>query len=305
MLRRKAFTLVELLVVIAIIGVLVGMLLPAVQMVRESARRTTCLNNLKQLGLATMNYETTHMNFPPSRAADQFMTWPFYLMPYMELNNLAEQLDGQAPYASQPPEVLNRTVEAWICPSRPRSAFVSNFESRGEPVGPVSDYAGNAGSHQFFLNDLWAKFDDPVDGVMNSGFRNDNPVVSGRLTGPARGRYNHASITDGTSNTIFYGEKYLNPNQLGNPGGWGDSSILNGDQPETFMRIGGFAMPIASSQNQPYSPGELPVFGSAHPTVTNFVMGDGSVHSLTNRTSEQTLMQLCSREDGIPVSLRE
>ena len=305
MARRTAFTLVELLVVIAIIGILVGMLLPAVQMVREAARRTSCLNKIKQFGLAIQNYEVSHMSYPPARASDQFLTWPYYLMPYMELNNLADRLNGELPYGAQPAEVLNRGVENWICPSRPRSSTVSNFESRGEPVGPVCDYAGNAGSHQFFINDLWAKFDAPVDGVINSGFRVDNPVVSGRLTGPAQGRYNHASITDGTSNTIFFGEKYLNPDQLGNPDGWGDSSVLNGDQPETFMRIGGLAMPIASSQHQPYSPGELPVFGSSHPTVTNFVMGDGSVHSISNRTSEQTLMRLCSREDGLPVSLQD
>lgn len=305
MLRRNAFTLVELLVVIAIIGVLVGMLLPAVQMVREAARRTACLNKIKQFGLATHNFESAQMFYPPARASDQFLTWPFYLMPFMEMNNFADQLDGQVPYSQQPANVLNRGVEDWICPSRPRSELVSNFESRGEPVGPVGDYAGNAGSHQFFINDLWAKFDDPVDGVMNSGYRNDNPVVSRRLTGPARGRYSHSSITDGSSNTIFYGEKYLNPTQLGNPDGWGDSSILNGDQPETFIRIGGLAMPIASSQNQPYSPGELPVFGSSHPTVTNFVMGDASVHSVSNQISEQTLMRLCSREDGMPVSLQD
>lgn len=303
--RNKAFTLVELLVVIAIIGILIGMLLPAVQMVREAARRTACQNKLKQIGLAILNYESVRGQYPPSRAADNFLTWPFYLMPYMELNNISDRMDSQSPYFAQDPEILNRPIDDWICPSRPRVIYVSKRESRDEPIGPVSDYAGNAGSHQFFLGDAWAQFYDRVDGVLNSGFARDNPVVAGKLVGPEKGRYGHSSIVDGTSNTIFIGEKYLNQNHLNSPSGWGDGSILNGDEPETFMRLGGFAMPIATSQDQPLSPGELPVFGSSHTGVTNFVLGDGSVHSISNLISESTLARLCSREDGQPVSLRD
>lgn len=303
--RNKAFTLVELLVVIGVIGILIGMLLPAVQMVREAARRTACQNKLRQIGIAIHSYESARTQYPPARAADQFMTWPLYLMPFMELNNVHDGLEPKLPYFAQDPEVLNRSIEDWICPSRTRSLFVSNRESRDEPIGPICDYAGNAGSHQFFLGDVWALFNDPVDGVFNSGFARDNEVVAGRLVGPEIGRYRQASIKDGMSNTIFIGEKYLNKTQLGNPGGWGDGCVLNGDEPETFMRLGGFAMPIASTQDQPLSPGELPVFGSAHPTVTNFVMGDGSVHSIANKISESTLARLCSREDGLPVSLQE
>jgi prepilin-type N-terminal cleavage/methylation domain-containing protein len=302
---QKAFTLVELLVVIAIIGVLVSMLLPAVQMVRESARRTTCQNNLRQLGIAVINYETTLNQYPPARAADRFMTWPFYLMPYMEMNNLADELDGRRRYQDQNPSVLKRRVPDWICASRARVEFVSERESRGEPVGPVCDYAGNAGTHEYFLGDVWALFEEPVNGVFNSGFARDNPVENYQLVGPVKGRYNQGSIKDGTSNTIFLGEKYLNREQLGNPGGWGDGCVLNGDEPETFMRLGGLAFGIASSQAEPFSPGELPIFGSAHPTTTNFLLGDGSVHSLTNLTSETTLARLCARNDGQLVSLRK
>ena len=82
-LSRTGFTLVELLVVIAIIGILVGMLLPAVQAVRETARRTTCLNNLKQLGLSIHSFESAQQRIPASRAADGFMTWPTALMPFL------------------------------------------------------------------------------------------------------------------------------------------------------------------------------------------------------------------------------
>ena len=96
---RTGFTLVELLTVIAIIGVLVGMLLPAVQMVRESARRTHCSNNMRQLGIAIQAYHSAKEQIPPARAADSFLTWPVYLMPYMEGNNLYDQFDIQAVYA--------------------------------------------------------------------------------------------------------------------------------------------------------------------------------------------------------------
>ncbi len=302
---HKAFTLVELLVVIAIIGILVSMLLPAVQMVRESARRTTCQNNLRQLGLAVMHYETTLNQYPPARAADRFMTWPYYLMPYMEMNNLADRLDGKLLYQDQDPDVLRRKVPEWICASRPRTEFISESESRGEPVGPVCDYAGNAGTHEYFLGDVWATFEEPVNGVFNSGFARDNPVDNYQLVGPEKGRYNHASIKDGTSNTIFLGEKYLDWDNLGRSGGWGDGCILNGDEPETFMRLGGLAFGIAQSQKEGFSPGELPIFGSAHPTTTGFLMGDGSVHALNNLTDEETLARLCSRIDGQPVQLRK
>ena len=98
--RRSAFTLVELLVVIAIIGILIGMLLPAVQSVREAARRTQCMNNMKQIGLAALNYESAHMHFPttgyvdysvnwtdPSSYADEAWVWGYSILPFIEQTN--------------------------------------------------------------------------------------------------------------------------------------------------------------------------------------------------------------------------
>jgi len=302
--RKQGFTLVEPLGVIAIIGILIGMLLPAVQMVREAARRTHCANNLKQIGLAVHNYEGARMTYPPSRAADGFLTWPVYLMPFAEMNNMYEKLEVQKRYMEQDPVIVRKPMEIMLCPSRPRIQNYSKFETRG-PLGAIGDYAGNAGSQQFFPYDRWALFEEPVDGVFNSGYSKDNKVVNGLLVGPEKGRYGHSSMTDGHSNTIFIGEKYVSTHGELDSHGWGDGSIYNGDEPETFMRIGGYAMGLASSRTLDLSPGEYPIFGSGHPQVVNFVMGDGSVHAIATATDEETIYRLCSRTDGNPVSLVE
>ena len=304
--KTCGFTLVELLVVIAIIGILVGMLLPAVQAVRETARRTECLNNLKQIGLAVQSYESARQQYPPSRAADLFLTWPVYLMPFMEMENLHDQFELNKQYRAQDPAVTVQVVPGMICPSRarPGNLQISHFESRG-PLGAVGDYVGNAGTQQHFPFDQWARFTEPVDGVFNSGFIKDNEVVNNELVGPEKGRYTHASITDGLSNTLFIGEKYVSTLGFNDARGWGDSCIYNGDEPETFMRIGGFAMQLARSERLELSPGEFPIFGSSHVQVVNFVLGDGSVHSLSNLTSQSTLFKLCSRNDGETVSIND
>ena len=304
--RKRGFTLVELLVVVAVIGILVGMLLPAVAMVRESARRTECLNNLKQIGLAVHNYESARQLYPPSRAADQFLTWPVYLMPYLEMQNLYDGMMLQKTYSEQDPEIVNKIMPMMLCPSRPRFdlKMVSINETRG-PNGGLGDYAGNAGTSRHFPFDVWARFDTAVDGVFNSGLSTDNPVVNGELTGPETGRYSQAAIKDGTSNTIFIGEKYVSKFGYHESHGWGDGSIYNGDEPETFMRLGGFGMGLATSDTLVLSPGEFPIFGSGHIQVINFMLGDASVHSVSNRMSQDVLNRLCSRIDGKVVSITD
>jgi prepilin-type N-terminal cleavage/methylation domain-containing protein len=296
----RGFTLVELLVVIAIIGILMGMLLPAVQMVRESARRTTCLNNLRQLGLAFHNYEGALGRIPPSRGADRYLTWPVFLMPYLEKRNLSDMLDLTLPYAVQDPDAVAQMMPEMFCPTRSlRSSHLSESEARGGPVGACGDYAGNAGSSRYFPWDAWALFDDPVDGVINSGYAIDNPVTGLSLNSGGKGRYRFSDITDGLSNTFFVGEKYVSIYGAQKSGGWGDGSIYNGDEPETFMRIGGFGMGIAATESIVLSPGEYPVFGSAHSQICNFLYGDASVHSLDKSLDVDTLHKLCSREDGL------
>ena len=126
---HKAFTLVELLVVIAIIGILIGMLLPAVQQIRETARRTDCLNNLRQVGLAAHMFHDANGAFPPSRTAsgsndpdkvqiEGAESWFVRLLPYVEQGGIYELWDLSQEYSDQPNEAIATPVETFLCASR-------------------------------------------------------------------------------------------------------------------------------------------------------------------------------------------
>ncbi len=304
--RQQAFTLVELLVVIAIIGILVGLLLPAVQQIREAGRNTQCRNNIRQLGIAVQNYEGSKRQIPPSRAADGYLTWTVMLLPYLEANNLYRGFDELLPYFQQDAAVVKLSEGTYFCPSRRSAGEISVRETFGEPVGSVGDYAGNAGSEKYFVpgemtyTGEWALFDVEVDGVFNSGYSHANLITprTFRLRSRPRGRYKLADMTDGLSHTVFLGEKSVNSSHLGEPGGWGDGSIYNGNEPGTFMRLGGLGLPIQNDGDLQPGPGAIPTFGSAHASTCNFAFGDGSSRSISELIDEEVLQKLCSRNDG-------
>lgn len=302
----RGFTLIELLVVIAIIGVLVGITLPAVQMVREAARRTSCLSNLKQLGLTVQGYHDTRGFIPPSRGADGFLTWPVFLMPFMEETNAFNQFDVKALYSVQNPDIVRYGMPLMFCPTKRSPEFLSEFESNGEQVGTVGDYAGNAGSRLNYgvSNFDWAQFVVPTDGVFSSGFANQNAIQSNRLINGERGRYRLRDILDGQSNTFLLGEKALSSLHQGEPGGAADSAIYNGNEPGVFMRVGGVGFPIENLRNREIvNYGDTPVWGSWHPAVCNFAMCDGSTQSVAVTTDEEVLRRLSARNDGQTVTL--
>ncbi len=236
--RRRAFTLVELLVVIAITGILIALLLPAVQAAREAARRTQCANNLKQLGLALHNYHDAHKAFPfawmldlprlPAPTGVNFQPWGALVLPFLEQGALAQQYDfriptfdqapavGYAPQAVQRNLAVIRTVlSVFICPSVPGSGESRVYEGRiAAPLfGPLtatfraapSDYCVTTGVLDPFAA---LAYQDAPSGVGANregalAFVGFHPV----LLRPVQGATSMASILDGTSNTTLLGER--------------------------------------------------------------------------------------------------
>jgi prepilin-type N-terminal cleavage/methylation domain-containing protein len=189
---RSAFTLVELLVVIAIIGILVGLLLPAVQAAREAARRMSCQNNLKQLSLASLNYESAYKRLPPSTIVDLRLanatnngSWGVHgrILPFLEQGNLYNQVDLSIGWDSQQ-VISGLRIPTYSCPSDPGANEVRD-PGRGRPLLYPTTYGFNFGCY-FVFNPQTAK---GGDGVFY-------PNSFTRL----------GSITDGTSNTLLAAE---------------------------------------------------------------------------------------------------
>ena len=186
---RPAFTLVELLVVIAIIGILVGLLLPAVQAAREAARRMSCSNNLKQIGLAVLNYESATRRLPPSTCLPSRGSWSIHgrIMPYLEQGNFYNQIDLSIGWSSQP-IVSHFQVPVYACPSDPRSREERDTSTTGSTSGIFlypTTYGFNAGT--------WLIY-DPATGRGGSGVTYPNANLQ------------LGNISDGTSNTLLCGE---------------------------------------------------------------------------------------------------
>ena len=290
--RKPGFTLVELLVVIAIIGVLVGLILPAVQVARESARKTTCKNNLKQMGVAIHTFHDTKRVIPPGRLHDKYLTWPVLLLPYMEQLPEYSQFDLESRYNDQDPEVVKSSFDFMTCPTRRSPGMQSLREANKGPTGSVGDYAGNGGT-----NIYWAMDFGPADGVFNTPLSSGSKIIGGKLKS-YKPRYSFSDIRDGLSNTFFIGEKAVNRKHQGQKGGWGDGCIYNGEEPGTAVRLGGALFPIAKTDPGAPGPGTIPVFGSAHSTVCHFLLGDGSVQSISPDIGEKELGYYCTRDDG-------
>jgi prepilin-type N-terminal cleavage/methylation domain-containing protein/prepilin-type processing-associated H-X9-DG protein len=313
---RCAFSLVELLVVIAIMAILIGLLLPAVQKVREAANRTTCANNLKQIGLAVHNFHDARQCLPPSRL-DKVggVAWTVLILPYIEQGAFAGRWDTKRWYydqganATDGDSIRSLRVPIYFCPTR-RTASTDpvvsiSGDTPDEPFpGSRSHYPGALGDYACSVgNDMAADFDgNGGNGAMVLAKQPTVYAVSSlppRL-GPWKSQTQFATITDGLSNTLMIGEKYLKPGTFGINvpdninANYGDGSIYNGDHPWVISRVAGMTSPLAQGILDAF----VSQFGSWHPGVCQFAMADGSVRALPDSTSPTVLGYLSQRDDG-------
>lgn len=296
----SGFTLVELLVVIAIIGILVGLLLPAVQAAREAARRMQCSNNVRQIGLALHNYESAHKKFPPGWIANDLdgepgWGWATALLPFLEQNNVYQQLDLNVEIiATQNMPMIETVIPTYICPSDPTPALFQIAESSGGHThirSPKSFYFDDDEPHNVDEGDkLFPIAKSNYVGVFGTGEVDESPY-NGDGTFWGNSRVRMQDFVDGTSNTFVIGER---SSRLG-------GSLWHGVIPEANAS---FARIVGSTDHAPNSPvGHYDDFSSFHATGANFIMGDCSVRLIPDTIDETVYRALATRQGGEAVTL--
>lgn len=310
--KRRGFTLVELLVVITIIGILIALLLPAVQAAREAARRMQCANHLKQLGLAVQNFHTARGFVPPA-----FLTgtghgcWMTIVMPYLELQNLQDVVDIERSAYDMPATVLELQVLAYYCPGRRSAPQIStNGASRaghGPTKGAMCDYAicGGDGTISPWYGDT-SSSPNGISQTTHAWGRLPYNLSGDMVGSDPLWRYKgwkcertFTDVRDGLSNTLLIGEKHVHPDHQGDYV-YGDGTFFNDDSSMTMTRLAGPSFPLARSSTDPVAPDRaIGTFGSWHSGgACNFVMVDGSVHGLLPSIDSTVLGCLANINDG-------
>ena len=368
------FTLVELLVVIAIIGILIALLLPAVQAAREAAQRMQCTNNLKQIGLGVHNFHDSRNGVVPICIGVEQPTWCILLMPYMEKQSMYEKymradgrfLRGTGTYMWNPLSDADKdslgSANMFHCPSRRSgggSQLVSTTGLSGAENGPVTDYAavvhlqhsgsGSRSWYRYYYTGLGgdqggsgesiSNYNGPLR-VANITLMTSTEDADKNVAATWTPRDSFSYWSDGTSNQLVIGEKHIPKKNLGvcsggmtpfdcnyysvrtdGGGQGGDRSFAIArpiQSPDSLPADGAEFRPIPIVGDPTYCTNNLQkdgvtaftvapmrnyAFGAPHTGVCNFLIGDGSVRSISATTSIDVLTYLAAANDGHAVSL--
>jgi prepilin-type N-terminal cleavage/methylation domain-containing protein len=307
MLRRirphaSAFTLIELLVVIAIIAILIGLLLPAVQKVRQAAARMSCQNNLKQIGLGVHNFQSSYSKVPqaeamatatspyglvPASVTGTSGTIFFFLLPYIEQDNLYKMLNGNSMSISQ------QIVKTYICPSDPSAVNAGSYGGCGAMQG---------------------------DSIQRDGFGSSCYAANVMVFDPRSPRSVEVAMPDGTSNTVAFAERFKNCSPDGGHGGgctlpaWAWNTIANGGDCWSSPTFGAANAGIynMNCNGAQFTNGSVAFQGGpsvqacnwyvtqgGHTGGMNVGLGDGSVRNVSQGVNVTTWYYACHPYDGV------
>jgi len=319
--RLNAFTLVELLVVIAIIGILVALLLPAIQAAREAGRRAQCMNNCRQLGLAIHGYHDVKKKLPSSRLRDGGLTWADLILAYIEEQTLADQIDPTDDFDDQPQVFRETPVPTFICPSRAHDqplsyrrsvpmpdVFLANGTAAtggGDPIGIRGDYACVSST---FRSSAGSSLDGYFDGaiILPEKYINSTTSVEQKIS--------FSKITDGLSKTFMVAENsYWFSARVCIYDGDDNPGAVLGRALRAYIATvipRGISFTDAEGGGIPASPREAQVkvvsgtetktfpawFGGDHTTVINVTLCDGSGRGIRKDVDLEILETFVTRE---------
>lgn len=326
--KQLGFTLIELLVVISIIGILIGLLLPAVQKVREAANRIQCSNNLKQIGLAIYSFNDTYLCFPhggvcayppiqydssgvANGPARQPMGWLFLILPFIEQENIYKVVDNSVWPNTGP--VASLPIKLYFCPSRRSPGVSPNGRAMNDYVAAIpGEYVGRGGQAPFPT--LWPVVDMPVSvsdeyspfpmnypdhaGVLNRGRR----VFGNQGYSVIWPKVTPVSVPDGTSSTLLIGEKFKKVSRYHLNDGHDDQGWVCGWDNDTVR-----STCVKYKRDTDYISADDALdyarFGSSHINGMNGLFADGSIRSINYSIDPNVFWRIGQRNDGDPVNL--